>query len=73
VNNNSSDKRSIVVSVTPEMANWMHPQDENRKQMIQERVEAAKARFSQRGNRSEKVEYSSHYQAKKNSMFRTSR
>ncbi len=43
--NNSREKRTIVVRATPEMANWMHPQTEERKRLIQQKVEAAKARF----------------------------
>ncbi|WP_409368817.1 hypothetical protein [Lysinibacillus sp. 38-6] len=48
MNSNSSERRKIVVRITPEMANWMHPQTEERKQQIQKRVEAAKKRYSQR-------------------------
>ncbi|MCC3358199.1 hypothetical protein [Bacillus sp. REN16] len=66
MNNNFSEKRPIVVRATPEMANWMHPQDDKRKQLIQERVEAAKARFSQRKRQPEKLAYS--LQKKKNSI-----
>ncbi|MFJ7667261.1 hypothetical protein ACIQXI_09140 [Lysinibacillus sp. NPDC097195] len=48
MNSNSSESRKIVVRITPEMANWMHPQTEERKQQIQKRVEASKKRYSQR-------------------------
>ncbi|MGE8081443.1 hypothetical protein [Peribacillus loiseleuriae] len=46
MNNNSREKQSIAVRVTPEMANWMHSQNDERKQLIQKQVEAAKARFA---------------------------
>lgn len=45
---NSKGNRTILVRATPEMANWMHPQTDERKKLIQERVAAAKNRFSQR-------------------------
>ncbi|MGD6855582.1 hypothetical protein ACQCVO_10950 [Bacillus infantis] len=48
MNKKYKQKPSIVVRATPEMANWMHPQNEERKKQIQKRVEAAKARFEQR-------------------------
>jgi len=54
MNSNSREKRSIVVRATPEMSNWMHPQTDERKQLIEKRVEAAKARFSQRTKHSVK-------------------
>lgn len=47
------DKKKIrVISIreTPEMANWMHPQTEERKERIRKEVEAAKERVSKRRN-----------------------
>ncbi|MFY0543364.1 hypothetical protein [Brevibacillus sp. H7] len=46
--NNRRDRLPIIVRATPEMANWMHPQTDERKKLIQKRVAAAKERFSQR-------------------------
>lgn len=40
------ENRTITVRATSEMANWMHPQNDYRKQMIQKRIEAAKERYS---------------------------
>ncbi|TDL77395.1 hypothetical protein E2R56_04265 [Rhodococcus qingshengii] len=54
MNNNSRERRTIVVRATPEMANWMHPQTDERKLQIQKRVEAAKARYSQRTKNAKK-------------------
>lgn len=48
MNKNYKPKQSIVVRATPEMANWMHPQNAERKKQIQKQVLAAKARFEQR-------------------------
>jgi len=45
MNKNSKEKQSIVVHATPESANWMHPQNEERKKQIPKLVDATKARF----------------------------
>lgn len=57
MNNKSEGKRPIIVRATPEMANWMHPQNDERKQLIQKRVAAAKERYSQKINHAEKKVY----------------
>lgn len=44
---NSGEKRTITVRDTPEMANWMHPQTEERKELIRKRTQESKSRFSQ--------------------------
>lgn len=31
------EERKIIVKATPEMANWMHPQTEERKELIERR------------------------------------
>lgn len=40
----------IIIRETPEMANWMHPQTEERKERIRKEVEAAKERVTKRRN-----------------------
>jgi|GEM_PF-4285558 len=42
---NPGNRRTIVVRETPEMANWMHPQTKERKELIRKRVEEAKKRL----------------------------
>lgn len=44
---NSGENRTITIRDTPEMANWMHPQTEERSDLIRKRTQEAKARFSQ--------------------------
>ena len=46
--NEDKKKRLITIHETPEMANWMHPQTEERKERIRKEVEAAKERVTKR-------------------------
>jgi hypothetical protein len=49
--NKKDDKKPrITIHSTPEMANWMHSQTDERKELIRKRIEAAKERFKNRHN-----------------------
>ncbi|MGN7308730.1 hypothetical protein ACTHQ2_22580 [Bacillus subtilis] len=45
MSNPNKEKAPIVVQITPEMANWMHPQTKERRQRILARAEATTQRY----------------------------
>lgn len=45
MSNPNKEKAPIVVQITSEMANWMHPQTNERKHLMLARAEAAKQRY----------------------------
>lgn len=53
MNEEEQEKRKIIIEVTPEMANWMHPQTEERKKIIEDRTKELKERIQNRRNNKE--------------------
>lgn len=58
VNKIDKDKKNnqpIVIHISQDMANWMHPQDVERKQLIIKKTEIAKKNFSRKKNKKDKI------------------
>jgi hypothetical protein len=49
--NNCRDGSITIVQETDEMANWLHPQNEERKKRIRERMDGVKERFKEMRDR----------------------